>query len=788
MKRLYLVANAHIDPVWLWRWQDGYSEVLATFRSVLDRMNEYPDYKFTSACAVYYMWVEQTDPEMFREIQARVKEGRWCLVGGWYLQPDCNMPSGESFARHALISQRYFKEKFGVTARTGYNVDSFGHNASIPKLLQGAGMDRYVFMRPMEHEKHLDYDHFLWKSDDGSEVVTSRIRQYYGPPDEIASIDAIDRVCTTDGIPRMAFFGIGNHGGGPSARMLEKLSHDMPKHRTFASVDDFFDALNTSDLPTHTTELQHHARGCYSAISKVKRANRQCEENLLAAERICLLAEHLVGAPYPQGELQRAWENVLFNQFHDILSGCCIKSAYDDAFYLYGEAMSITERAINRALQAISAKVETARGHAPGEICAKHFLTWEHKDLGTPVLVFNPHAFPVRTLLQRRADCASMTDDQGHEIPCQQVRGEATNGEQDIYETAFIAQVPAYGYRLYRYFPTKAQAAAYPCVKAEQYALENECMRVEFDPANGELIRWINLKDGNVICNRPTGAVLLDETPCDTWAHNRFDLGETCARFGNPVFEVLELGAVCAKLSVTVRTGDNVLTRIYTLAAGSDQLEVTLKAEIRDKHRALKLTFPAKDTVTCEIPFGTVTRPLCNGEEPFGKWLASAGLGIANEGIYGYDSTQDELRVTVLRTAVYADHFGVRDGRYEYMEQGLHVSHYTLFPYTDKADAHRRAALLNSPVRSINACFHHGTLPETLSALEGADDSLMVSAMKKSEDGQGLVLRCWEADGASISKTISLLDQPIAINLPPYAVRTLDEHGKHLDFMEWETQ
>lgn len=134
MRNIYLIGNAHLAPVWLWRWQEGFSEVLATFRSALDRMKDFDDFKFTSACAVYYEWIERIDTEMFEEIKQRVKEGRWNIVGGWYLQPDCNMPDGESFARHALISQRYFKDKFGVTAKTGYNVDSFGHTLNQKKI------------------------------------------------------------------------------------------------------------------------------------------------------------------------------------------------------------------------------------------------------------------------------------------------------------------------------------------------------------------------------------------------------------------------------------------------------------------------------------------------------------------------------------------------------------------------------------------------------------------------------------------------------------------------------
>ena len=153
MAKVHLIGNAHIDPVWLWRWQEGFSEIRATFRSALDRMKEFPEFKFTSACASYYQWIEKMDPEMFAEIKERVKQGRWSIVGGWFLQPDCNIPCGESFARHGLLSQRYFQEKFGVTAKTGYNVDSFGHNAGLPQILKKSGMDNYVFMRPSVEEQ-----------------------------------------------------------------------------------------------------------------------------------------------------------------------------------------------------------------------------------------------------------------------------------------------------------------------------------------------------------------------------------------------------------------------------------------------------------------------------------------------------------------------------------------------------------------------------------------------------------------------------------------------------------
>ena len=177
---VHMIGNAHIDPVWLWNWQEGFQTTWSTFRSVLDRMKETPEFVFTSAQAALYEWIEKGDPAMFEEIRERVHEGRWRITGGWWIQPDCNIPSGESFARHALYSQRYFKEKFGVMANTGYNVDSFGHNGVLPQLLKKSGMNNYVFMRPGPHEKKDLPDIFWWESADGSRVLTYRIQFSYG--------------------------------------------------------------------------------------------------------------------------------------------------------------------------------------------------------------------------------------------------------------------------------------------------------------------------------------------------------------------------------------------------------------------------------------------------------------------------------------------------------------------------------------------------------------------------------------------------------------------------------
>ena len=790
MKKMYLIGNSHIDPVWLWRWQDGYSEVLASLRSALDRMKETDEFQYTSACAVYYQWIEKTDPEMFEEIRARVKEGRWDLVGGWFLQPDCNLPCGESFARHALVAQRYFKEKFGVTAKSGYNVDSFGHNASLPKLLRGAEMENYVFMRPDRDEKKMESDLFLWKSDDGSTVTAYRIPYRYGIGLEtIDLLDVIAGEVEQDGVPRMAFYGIGNHGGGPSAKLIDLIQEKNIPIAEFSTVDRYFGEVEKEGLPIVTGELQHHARGCYSTVSYVKEMNRKCECTLLEAERYALLANRLVGYEYPKKRFRKAWKNLLFNQFHDILAGCSIESAYRDASYLFGETMSIAEQSINGALQAICRKIETGSGSEDSyKLRGRHKFVWEHETLGTPFVIFNPHAYPVRDTVRMRVLATKITDDEGNELPFQLVRGEHTNHDGDNYLTAFSVELPAYGYRVYRAFQTGEAAFVESCLRATAHSLENDCIAVSFDPESGEISKIYDKRTQKVLVEGGMSAILTDETACDTWAHGQFDLGEEVGRFGNAEFTVVENGAVCVSLRVRSSCSESVLTRYYTLYAGDDSIHVSAEVDFREHHRAFKLGFPAKKSVLCEIPYGVIERELVKGEEPFGKWFASNGICVANTGKYGYDSTENQVRMTVLRGAVFADHFGTRDDRCPYMDQGYHKFTYQIFPYRSKLDAQRRAELLNTPPRCVNETFHHGPLGERFEGIAHETDNVMVTAIKMAEDHDGAVVRALETDGKETDVTLSLFGRSLSFPISAYAVETVNEEGEKLNFMEWEKQ
>ena len=178
-RAIHMVGNAHIDPVWQWRWTEGCAEAISTCWAAIDRLEEEPGFIFTRGEAVIYQWIEKLEPALFERIRHFVNEGRWVIVNGWWLQPDCNLPDGEAFIRQGLYGKTYFREKFGIDVRVGYNVDSFGHAGTLPTLLCHTGFDQYVFMRPGKHEKTLPAALFDWVAPDGSSVTAFRLTDEY---------------------------------------------------------------------------------------------------------------------------------------------------------------------------------------------------------------------------------------------------------------------------------------------------------------------------------------------------------------------------------------------------------------------------------------------------------------------------------------------------------------------------------------------------------------------------------------------------------------------------------
>ncbi len=780
MKKVHLIGNAHLDPVWLWRWQEGFTEIKATFRSALDRMNEFPHYIFTSACAAYYMWIEKTDPKMFAEIQERVKEGRWSIVGGMIVQPDCNMPSGESFARHMLISQRYFKEKFGVIAKTGYNVDSFGHNGNLPMLLKNGGMDNYVFMRPDKNEKDLAESLFVWESDDGSRVKTFRIPFFYNVVmSNFNLLEEIEKL--EDDTDMMAFYGVGNHGGGPTIELLTKMQEELGESFVYSDPDKYFSEQDADSLPVLHDDLQFHAKGCYSAYSKIKKDNRRCENALFAAECFSVLSEKLSGTVYPTDDLKRAWLNTLFNQFHDILCGCSIKEAYDDAVMSHGESMAITQRATNFALGQISWNIDTVGDNAP-MVTKLGAVPWiDANGLGTPFVVFNPLAHPVDAVVTVTNRPDEVRDLDGKAIPIQSERASRTNGG-DKFNKIFKASLPAYGYKVYRlHYKVEAPETFENPFVCTDSSIDNGVIKACFDDKTGELVSVFDKRTGLELMSGASSTFLVDETHCDTWAHGVKEFRDVTDVCAEGRVKLIEYGPVRATIRSEQKLANSTVMRDYSITAGSDVITVKTKVDFHEKHRMMKFSLPVNvknRQALCEIPFGSIERPTDGSENVCGKWFlmreGENGLCVANDSKYSFDAKDNVLTLTVLRGAIIADHFAGehRDEFCPYMDQGEHEFEYTVFPYKSVSDTVRRAAELNVKPECIAETFHKGSLPLEYSGISVDAENISVTAIKAHEDGNGTVVRLYETEGRDTDVTVTLFGKRFKLHVPHNSVVT----------------
>lgn len=805
MNSVHLIGNAHLDPAWLWRWQEGYTEVLCTFRSALDRMKENPDFIFTCAGAAYYAWVEKMDPGMFEEIRQRVAEGRWVITGGWWIQPDCNLPCGESFARHGLYSQRYFHDRFGITAKTGYNVDSFGHNAMLPQILKQSRMGAYMFMRPSaeveywedaEKEKVFPFEDtaFLWESPDGTQLPTYHVLYSYNTGDDehlIRKAEARAELADQQNLPQMALYGVGNHGGGPTASNLtaaDDLIHSNPEGRfLFSSPDRYFQELELQRLKVLKDDLQNHASGCYTAVMQVKELNRKAEEALLSAEKFHSMAK-LLGLKLDTPNFEELWRTVMFHQFHDLLCGCCIESAHSDTIHALGGVIDRASVLENEALQKIFWNVETLHEEIPPQ-GKFNFRVWD-SSRGVPVIVFNPHSHGVNAAVKLPVFGGKyVTDQAGIPIPMQPVKSEATADMGNV-ELMIHAELPAMGYRIFRvYREEKGEVSPLHSLNVTEYTLENNWTRLELDPETGAIISLFDKTAGKELISGPCRMRVMDETHCDAWAHAVFRFDQEVGVFENAQIRIVENGSIRGALTVKTAWGQSDIAQKFIIYRDKPGIFVENRVFWREQHKVLKLCYPVnvqKGIPTSSIPYGFMDRRPDGREYPMQNWVAlrenGYGLGIATDSRTAYDAVETELRITALRSPIYADHFGfdLRDESCRFTDQGEHF--FTLYLGSvgeNTRSLQQEAEMLVSQPRVMLGGDHHGKLLEVASVLSCDHDDVDVTVVKLAEDGSGdWILRCHECCGQNVTAKIMLGDTTFEAAFTPQQIRTFRISGE----------
>ncbi len=837
------VGNSHIDMAWLWPWTETVEVVRNTFGTALQLMREYPDFKFTASTAQAYEWIEEKYPAMFQEIQQRVKEGRWEVIGGMWVEPDLNMPDGESLVRQILYGKRYFQQKFGVDINIGWNPDSFGYNWQLPQIYKRSGIDYFVTQKLLwAHEfTKFPYRLFWWEAPDGSRLLTyfpsdyanaidpqkmARDASIYGPM--MWKYNGGTDSAPPGGLDTMYLYGVGDHGGGPTrvdldtALRWQKGDLVYPQIN-FSTAAQYFADLekNKSELkiPTWDGELyfQYH-RGVQTTQSEEKRGNRLNEELVLDAEKVASI-DMLFGTTWPQQNLDTAWKDILFNQFHDILPGSGIHINYVDAARKYAIASRIDRDIIDSGLSDIASHVQSD---------------------GVSVLVFNPLSwtrteeveFDVQFPTPVKQLSAIGPDSKG--MPLEVLSTDPQTGRMRLRLLA--KDIPATGYKLVKLIPVKPQSRLLGTLVPpgqeligtvefrlnEFIRLENSFMRVEVDPKTGCITSLYDKRSNTEALALPvqsegSPAASSDGLPCGNLLQTfvdkpkKWDAWNVDADFVKQHWDLMQADEVKLLENTPLRAVIRVrhhfqkssFVQDITMYPGVPRVDVHMQADWHEQHILLKVAFPVSahsDKATFEIPYGTVERPTTRNtpaeqaqfEVPALRWAdisdATHGFSLLNDSKYGYDAKDNVLRLSLLRSPTWPD---------PETDQGLHEFTYSLYPHGGtwrEAMTVHQGYELNYPLMAVTTTQHPGTLPAEKSFFSTTEDNVVITAIKKQApqapvqavyDGQprtvhpeegGLIIRFYEWAGKKGDIHLNLPQPGVAaweMNLMEVAQRPL---------------
>lgn len=786
---LHLICNAHLDPVWQWRWEEGCAEALSTFAVAVRLLREHPALVFNHNEAVLYHWVLDHDPALFREIQDLVRAGRWCIAGGWFLQPDANLPDTESLIRQITVGRRFFRRHFGVEPRVAYNFDSFGHTGGLPQILRHCGYHLYIHMRPQANDLALPSDLYRWRGLDGSEVLALRIAVglYHTERHNLrARLEAGVALALQLERDVPVFWGIGDHGGGPTRDDLATIdafaareTRVMVRHSTTEQLLDALDPIGRK-APVVDGDLQRVFTGCYTSLARIKRAAVRSLAGLVQAEALGAAAWWQTGQPFPHETFAAAWRDHLFNDFHDILPGSCIEPAEQDALSLYGKVTDTFRRL------RLAATVALNRG--------------PHRSLYLPVTLLNanPSAprvpVEVEAMLDLRPKWTGrwhfelLTLD-GQPVACQEEQPEALlpfNGWRR--KVTFMADLPALGIRHYRLEVIEGDPVHPEAAPALDHRL---------DAATG-LVTSIRPPNGGELVGAPLPQALVVADTADSWGTGRSSYREIVGRFDPVAGSVrkIESGPIRTIHESEHRYDRSRLVLQVVAYADWPVIELRLRVHWHQERQRLKLAFPTRlrpQSALAEVPGGALRRPADGQEHVHRRWLVledsvagcPAALGLVHDGCHGFDILDGEVRLSALRSAAYCHEQGFdlaeRPAR-KFMDQGVHEIRLLVTvgpPQTVRAAVSGLADWLCAPP----VAYAHLPIGERDARVEPGARSLLelhptqirMLACKPAEDGTALVLRLQETSGASTRATLRIagMAQPAALEFAPFEIRTL---------------
>lgn len=774
---LLLVGYSHIDPAWLWDRSEGeHIVVRGTSEKVLDLQKEFPDFVYVMNQMHCYRWMENDYPDLFARMRQAVLDGKWEPVGAQWVEPDGNLPQGESFVRQFMYGRKYSKEKFDYISTIGWTPDSFGYNWSIPQILIKSDMRGFVSQKISWNDTtRFPYHVFWWESPDGSRVLTYFPQGGYGESvDGGKMVTELINMHQQHGLDSsLVIFGIGDHGGGIPRDYAERAyalreSPIYPKIE-FVTVEEIFNRMieadKTLNFPTWDSELylEYH-RGTYTTQAKTKNNNRRNELRLLNAERFNSIAVIAGGAEYPFDKIEEAWKILLFNQFHDILPGSSITPVYKDAdadhAWIAGQAAEATQP----ALDAIAGQAMTS-------------------GKGDPLVLFNGLSWTRDGLVELDLDSAAqvtITNEAGEEVPAQII----DKGDGKKAALFMARSLPPLGFAVYHAAPGAAKGVANRPLSVGGTTMENEYLKVTVDPKTGWVSSIYDKKNNREVLESGKYAFQLqaykEKDSSDAWDPRFTPDGSGIIPPPGSLMNMPDAEEVKIVESGTVRVtiasrrkfgGKSEFRQFISLVEGSPIIYARLEADWHETNVFLKSAFNLalkSDYAAFEVPYANIRRS-SKRDTPAerAQWEVSGhrwadytdatlnyGATLLSFSKYGFDVKDNVLRMTMLRCPTGPDPLA---------DRGFHSIPYALYPHAGDwpdADIPLRGQEYNDPIIVQKTDAHTGTLGTRHSFFASRADNVVISTVKRAENGEGFIIRLVETEGRDGTAVISLPAAP----------------------------
>lgn len=805
MKNIHLIANAHLDPVWLWRWQEGCSEALSTFLTVYEMTEEFHGFIFNHNESLLYEWVKENNPALYKNIQTAVREGKWSIMGGWYLQPDCNMPSGESLIRNIEKGRRFFKKEFGKMPATAINFDSFGHSRGLVQILKKTGYDSYLVCRPAENNYEFPNQDFIWEGLDSSTVIVHRSDENYNSVWGEAKKELLEFLPKKESEEVFLFlWGVGDHGGGPSRKDLRDLGELIPDkgkyHIMHSTPEAYFQELKGQklSLPVVKRGLNPVAQGCYTSQIRVKQKHRLLENEIYSLEKMAVHAEVLTGRKYPAKRLEKAIQALLFSEFHDALPGSGSPLVEEDTLRILDYGQEIAAREKHYAALAL------AQGEG---------RTVE----GTSVILFyNPHPYDIAGVFTCETGLPKQnwTTDfmypevifNGKSVPTQAEK-ENSNFSIDwrknvvVYATlkaASLSRMDVY------YKPLPCRPVFKEIISEPEYVFDNGEMKVVINTVTG-LVKEYSIY-GEVFLTEDSFQLVSFEDTYNPWGikpqkearRREFKLlpaeegSEFCGLKSTliPSVRIIEDGQVRTTIEAVFGINGSKAFIRYKLPKQGKCFEIETGVHFAEKEEYLKLMLKMPcgfDKLHGQIIFGR--EELEKEEETVSqKWImaentaAGNSIAVINNGTYGGSLIPNELGITLLRSAGYtASDFIMGKALQEEqwaprMEQGERFYRFQIAGGKSSelnCTIDRMAQSYNEEPYAFSYC-PPGLGEKTKSFMEMDNPRVIVSALKKAEDSEDYILRLYEGTGEEAVVNISFLNGEFSqrITLKGFEIKT----------------